>query len=83
MFLSNALSTHFVDFGTLAIGIGTLVLAIVLGIANWRNAKLDRKVHIADKRQAWIWELGNSLDLYVSVVKIVEDKRSEVNAEVS
>ncbi|PWG04046.1 hypothetical protein [Polaribacter aquimarinus] len=47
-------SSEWIDFGNLAIGIGTFTLAIVLGIISVSSTKKARKVHIADKRQDWI-----------------------------
>lgn len=58
-----------VDFGNLAIGIGTFILAIVLGIATWLNSSRDRKVHIANKRQDWINELRIMVSEYLSIVE--------------
>lgn len=47
-------SSEWIDFGNLAIGIGTFTLAIVLGIISVSSTKKARKVHIADKRQEWV-----------------------------
>lgn len=47
-------SSEWIDFGNLAIGIGTFALAIVLGIISILSTRKGRKVHIADKRQEWI-----------------------------
>lgn len=48
------LSCEWFDSGNLAIGIGTLALAIVLGIINIVSTIKGRKIHIADKRQEWV-----------------------------
>lgn len=47
-------SSEWIDFGNLAIGIGTFTLAVVLGIISVSSTKKSRKVHIADKRQEWV-----------------------------
>ena len=47
-------SSEWIDFGNLAIGIGTFTLAIVLGIISVLSTKKARKIHIADKRQEWV-----------------------------
>lgn len=45
---------EWIDFGNLAIGIGTFALAIVLGIISVISTRKARKIHIADKRQEWV-----------------------------
>lgn len=47
-------SSEWIDFGNLAIGIGTFALAIVLGIISFMSTNKSRKIHIADKRQEWV-----------------------------
>ena len=47
-------SSEWIDFGNLAIGIGTFTLAIVLGVISVSSTKKARKVHLADKRQEWV-----------------------------
>jgi|TARA_B110000090_G_C13185915_1_gene371106 hypothetical protein len=44
-----------IDFGNLAIGIGTFILAIILGIISVISTRKARKIHIADKRQEWVF----------------------------
>tara|TARA_R110000744_G_scaffold88464_2_gene172469 strand:- start:6947 stop:7414 length:468 start_codon:yes stop_codon:yes gene_type:complete len=65
---------NILDYGQLVIGIGTLVLAMVLGIATWVKANRDRRVHIADKRQQWITDLRNSVSEYLAVCNIADMK---------
>lgn len=57
-----------IDFGNLAIGIGTFVLAVVLGVIGWYNSKRDRKVHIADKRHDWINEFRTNVAEFYTVM---------------
>ena len=45
---------EWIEFGNLAIGIGTFALAIVLGIISIISTRKARKIHIADKRQEWV-----------------------------
>ncbi len=45
---------EWIDFGNLAIGIGTFALAIVLGIISIVSTIKGRRIHIADKRQEWV-----------------------------
>ena len=45
---------EWIDFGNLAIGIGTFALAIILGIISIISTRKARKIHIADKRQEWV-----------------------------
>lgn len=47
-------SNNIIEYGNLAIGIGTFTLAIVLAFVNWKGSSRDRAVHIADKRQEWV-----------------------------
>ncbi len=48
------LSSEWIDFGNLAVGIGTFTLAVVLAIISIVSTRKDRKIHIADKRQELI-----------------------------
>ncbi len=50
----ETLSSEWIDYGNLAIGIGTFALAIVLGIISITSTRKGRKIHIADKRQEWV-----------------------------
>lgn len=50
-----------IEFGNLAIGLGTFALAIVLGVLGWHNSRRDRKVHIADKQQEWLREFRHNI----------------------
>ena len=43
-----------INYGNLSIGIGTFILAIILGITTIISNRKSRKIHIADKRQDWI-----------------------------
>ncbi|ASS49331.1 MAG: hypothetical protein A3D31_03595 [Candidatus Fluviicola riflensis] len=47
-------SSKLIDFGNLAVGIGTFTLALVLGIISILSTRKSRKIHIADKRQEWV-----------------------------
>ena len=71
----NNVSCEWVEFGNLAIGVGTFVLAIVLGISNWRTSSMDRKVHIANKRQDWINELRIMVAEYLSIAQEMHVRR--------
>ena len=64
--------TEWINFGNLAIGIGTFVLAIVLGITGIASAQKGRKIHVADKRQEWLSTFRN----YVSEVLTLQAQRS-------
>ena len=59
---------HWIDFGNLAIGIGTFTLAIVLAIVNWRSSNRDRKVHIADKRHDWLKEFRSDVAEFLTAM---------------
>ena len=47
------------DYGELAIGIGTFILAVAVAVSTYYNSRKDRKVHIANKRHEWINEVRN------------------------
>jgi len=47
-------SSELINFGNLAVGIGTFALAIVLGVISIVSTRKNRKIHIADKRQEWV-----------------------------
>ncbi|MFH7010851.1 hypothetical protein ACHRV5_03210 [Flavobacterium sp. FlaQc-52] len=47
-------SSELINFGNLAVGIGTFALATVLGIVSIVSTRKNRKIHIADKRQEWV-----------------------------
>jgi len=59
------------EYGNFAVGIGTLALAIVLGLLGWRTSIRDRAVHIADKRQDWIKEFRANLSELVAMQTIL------------
>ncbi|WP_300025018.1 hypothetical protein [uncultured Maribacter sp.] len=65
-------SSEWIDFGNLAIGIGTFALAFVLGIIGIISARKGRKIHIADKRQEWVSTFRN----YVSEVLTLQQQHS-------
>lgn len=47
-------SSELINFGNLAVGIGTFTFAIILGIISVFSTRKTRKIHIADKRQDWV-----------------------------
>ncbi|MEX0315692.1 MAG: hypothetical protein AB3N18_16060 [Allomuricauda sp.] len=63
---------NWIDYGNLAIGIGTFLLAVVLGIATWVRANRDRRVHVADKRQDWINGLRQAVSEYLAVCNVAD-----------
>ena len=65
-------SCDWIDFGNLAIGIGTFSLAIVLAFVNWRSSSRDRKVHIANKRHDWIKEFRVCIAEFLSEISNVD-----------
>lgn len=55
------------DYGELAIGLGTFILGVTVAIATGYNSWKDRRVHIADKRMEWINEFRNTISEIISV----------------
>jgi len=72
---------NWIDFGNLAIGIGTFLLAITLGIVAWVRANRDRRVHIADKRQDWINDLRDTISEYLAICSVVVDMKEDDNID--
>ena len=60
-------SSELIDFGNLAVGIGTFALAIVLGIISIISARKSRKIHIADKRQEWVSTFRKQVSLVLTL----------------
>tara|TARA_R110000751_G_C13788546_1_gene481855 strand:- start:989 stop:1456 length:468 start_codon:yes stop_codon:yes gene_type:complete len=60
-------SPTILDYGNLAVGAGTFLLAIVLGISNYSRSIKDRKVHMADKRYEWINEFRENVAQILSI----------------
>ncbi|MFD2099135.1 hypothetical protein [Flagellimonas iocasae] len=70
-------TNEIIEYGNLAIGIGTIAIAIVFGIISWRSTKSDRAVHIADKRQEWVNsfrdKISKSIALQIHYDSIIDD----------
>jgi len=61
------LESSIFDYGQLAIGTGTLILAIVVAITTAYTSRRNRRIHIADKRMEWITEFRNTISELISV----------------
>ena len=70
-------ASDWIDFGNLAIGIGTFLLAITLGIVTWVRANRDRRFHVADKRQDWINDLRDTISEYLAICSVVVDMKED------
>lgn len=55
------------EYGNFAIGVGTFLLALVLGVSNLYRFNRDRKVHIADKRHDWVREFQKNVARLLSI----------------
>ena len=75
-------TNNWIEYGELAIGIGTFTLAIVLDIISYRNSIRDRAVHIADKRQEWVKDFKASvIKILVLLIQVSKDERNELDIE--
>ena len=74
-------TSQLIDYGNLAIGIGTFTLAIVLGIINVISTVKSRRIHIADKRQEWVTnfrtQVSKILALQLQFDLIIKDCNTE------
>ena len=60
-------TTSILEYGNFAIGVGTFLLALVLGVSNFYRFNRDRKVHIADKRHDWVREFQKNVARLLSI----------------
>lgn len=60
-------TTSILEFGNIAIGAGTFLLACVLGVSNYMRFNRDRRVHIADKRHEWVREFQKNVARLLSI----------------
>jgi len=61
----------------IALGASNFILAAVVAWSTWRNAKKDRKVHLADKRMEWITDFRNTVSELVSVAHMAAPPRPD------
>ena len=64
---------NWIDKATLAVGIVSIFVAMVVLVVNNRNQARNRKIHVADKRQEWCRDfrnlLGDCINLQNQIMK--------------
>ena len=66
----------------IALGASNFILAAVVAWSTWRNAKKDRKVHVADKRMEWITEFRNAVSELLSAAFLARNGREELEPHI-
>lgn len=65
------------DYGELAIGAGTFLLALVVALTTAYTARRNRRIHIADKRMEWINEFRNTITELIALCYLAAPPRDE------
>lgn len=55
------------DYGEIAIGLGTFLLGVAVAFSTGYNARRNRRIHIADKRMEWITEFRDTITELIAV----------------
>ena len=68
--------TSILDYGELAIGVGTFLLGITVAVTTAYTSRRGRRIHIADKRMEWITDFRNTISELISVAHMAAPPRN-------
>lgn len=76
----ESMKNNWIDLGNLAIGVGTIFIAIAVLIVNTRSTNRNRLVHLADKRQDWVNRLTDLVSEYTSLHMFIDANEGKIEA---